>query len=119
MVLMGMTPENCLLAAQNGIQFWEAQVSKQFFDQKQATDQIQQELLEMHRNYDTRLTTLSSENATLQEEVRREYTLAKHNNTYFHTCCRMNLQLLLFANCLCHSIFLYHQLVKKLNIERG
>ena len=67
MVLMGMTPENCLLAAQNGIQFWEAQVSKQFFDQKQATDQIQQELLEMHRNYDTRLTTLSSENATLQE----------------------------------------------------
>jgi len=27
----------------------------------------------MHRNYDVKITTLSSENAALQEECRREY----------------------------------------------
>lgn len=66
-----MNPEDCLLAAQSGIQFWETQVSKQLCDQKHKADNVQQELREMHRNYDEKITTLSSENAALQEECRQ------------------------------------------------
>ena len=73
MVLMGMKPEDCVMAASSGIHFWETQVSKQFLDQKHVTEEVQQELIEVHRNYDEKLTTLSSENAALQEECRSEY----------------------------------------------
>ena len=59
----------------SGIQFWETQVSKQLCDQKHKADNVQQELREMHRNYDEKITTLSSENAALQEECRREYDI--------------------------------------------
>lgn len=75
MVLMGLTPEDCMDAAQNGLHFWESQYELQLSSQEAATHASQKQVQELHKHYEEKMAEMNRELAALREECHRKRQL--------------------------------------------
>lgn len=72
MVLMGLSPDDCLEAARSGILFWQAQQNLQLNTAETSTLSAQQQTTELQRQHDAKIAELGHEIAILRDECQRK-----------------------------------------------